>query len=262
MGFENLFEPTRLLTYFLIIMRMGGIFFTAPVFSGSALNNQVRIIITLIISMLILPVVTPVTVTDPNVLWLTVSVAKEILIGVCIGGMTSLLFSALQMGGYLVDYQMGFSMVSVMDPTSNASISYSGQVYNILGTLIYLAINGHHIFLRAVAQSFNYMPAGDFRFNSEGLMFILSTFVKIFIVAIQITAPVFIALMVTNVIMGILARLVPQMNIMVVGFPVKITVGALMLIASMQLFYIAYEKIIFEYFRQIKRFFEINGLIN
>ena len=62
--------------------------------------------------------------------------------------------------------------------------------------------------------------------------------------------------------MGILARLVPQMNIMVIGFPVKITIGVLMLIASMQFFYIVYEKIVFEYFRQIQKFFQINGLLN
>ena len=262
MGFDQLFEPSRLLTYFLIIMRMGGIFFTAPVFSSTTLNNHVRMILILIISLVLLPVVTPITITDPNLLWLVISVAKEILIGVCIGGMTSLLFSGLQLGGYLVDYQIGFSMVSVIDPTTNANVSFSGQVYNLLGTLIYLAISGHHIFMRAVSQSFNYMPVGDFTFNNEGLMFILSTFIKIFIVAIQITAPIFIALMVTNVIMGILARLVPQMNIMVVGFPVKITIGVLMLIASMQLFYIAYEKVVFEFFRQIQKFFEINGILN
>ena len=81
MGFENLFEPSRLLTYFLIIMRMGGIFFTAPVFSSSSLNNQVRMILVLVISLLLLPVVTPVTITDPNLLWLVISVTKEILIG-------------------------------------------------------------------------------------------------------------------------------------------------------------------------------------
>ena len=149
MGFTDLFEPSRLLTYFLIIMRMGGLFFTAPVFSSSSLLNPVRMILVLIISLLLLPVVTPVTITDPNILWLVVSVAKEILIGICIGGMTSLLFSGLQLGGYLVDYQIGFSMVSVIDPSTNSNVSFTGQIYNILGTLIYLGIYGHHIFLRA-----------------------------------------------------------------------------------------------------------------
>lgn len=262
MGFENLFEPSRLLTYFLIIMRMGGIFFTAPILSSAMLNNQVRVMMTLVISLILLPVTNPVTVTDPNGLWLVLSVAKEILIGVCIGGMTSLLFTGLQLGGYLVDYQMGFSMVSVIDPTTNSSMSLTSQVYNILGSLIFLAIYGHHIFLHAVSRSFEYMPIGDFTFNNDGLMFILQTFIKIFVTAIEITAPVFIALMVTNVIMGIMARLVPQMNIMVIGFPIKITIGTIMLIVSMQFFYIAYEKVVFEYFRQIQKFFEINGILN
>ena len=73
----------------------------------------------------------------------------------------------------------------------------------------------------------------------------------------QIIAPAFIALMITNAVMGVMARLVPQINLMVVGFPLKIGIGAIMLIASMQLFYVAFEKVMFEYFRQIQKFFEI-----
>lgn len=68
--------------------------------------------------------------------------------------------------------------------------------------------------------------------------------------------------MVTNVIMGIMARLVPQMNIMVIGFPIKITIGAILFIVSMQFFYVAYSKVVFEYFAQIEKFFKINGILN
>lgn len=259
MNFEALFQPARVLTYFFVVLRMGGIFFTAPVFSSAAVNTAVRMILTMIVSLILMPIVTPVDVSDPNVLWLVLTSFKELLIGITIGAMTSLLFSSLQLGGYLVDYQMGFSMVSVMDPASNASISFTSQVYNIIATLIFLAINGHHIFLRAVSQSFNYLPLADFDFNAEGLMFVLNTFIKVFIIAIQITAPVFIALMVTNAMMGVMARLVPQMNIMIVGFPLKIGVGMIMLILSLQLFYVVFEKIMNSYFRIILRFFEITA---
>lgn len=260
MGFEQLFEPTRLLTFFFVMIRLGGIFFTAPIFSSAVLIPQVRMLLTIMVALVLMPFVTPLTVTDPNVLWIILTAFKEVLIGVIIGAMTGLLFSALQLGGYLVDYQMGFSMVSVMDPTSNASVSFTGQVYNILATLIYLAVNGHHIFLRAVSQSFEFLPLAAFQFNPEGVMFVISTFAKVFIVAMKITAPIFIALMITNSVMGVMARLVPQINLMVVGFPIKIGIGAIMLILSMQFFYIAFEKVMFEYFRQIKKFFEIMGV--
>lgn len=262
MGFEQLFEPSRLLTFFFLVIRMGGIFFTAPIFSSSVLSAQVRMILTLIVSFLMLSIVVPIPVADaadPNILWIILTAFKEVMIGVTIGAMTSLLFSALQLGGYLVDYQMGFSMVNVMDPSSNASISFTGQVYNIMATLIYLSLNGHHIFLRAVAQSFDYLPLANFEFKIDGLMFVLLTFTKVFIVAMQITAPIFIALMVTNAVMGVMARLVPQINLMVVGFPIKIGLGAIVLIMSLQLFYVAFEKVMFEYFRQIMKFFEIMG---
>lgn len=259
MGFEQLFEPARLLTFFFIMIRLGGIFFTAPIFSSAVLTPQVRMLLTVMVALVLMPFVAPLSVTDPNVLWIILTAFKEVLIGVIIGAMTGLLFSSLQFGGYLADYQMGFSMVSVMDPTSNASVSFTGQIYNILATLIYLAINGHHIFLRAVSQSFEFLPLAAFSFNPEGVMFVISTFAKVFIVAMQITAPVFIALMVSNAVMGVMARLVPQINLMAVGFPIKIGIGAIMLILSMQFFYIAFEKVMFEYFRQIKKFFEIMG---
>ncbi len=257
MGFEELFQPARLLTYFFVVIRMGGIFFTAPIFSSAVVTPQIRFLLTIIISLLIVPLINPIAVTDPNVLWLVLMAFKEVLIGVIIGAMTSLLFSALQLGGYLLDYQMGFSMVNVFDPSSNASVSFTGQVYNILATLIYLAINGHHIFILAVTQSFEFLPLTNFVFNQEGVMFVISTLTKMFIVAMQIIAPAFIALMITNAVMGVMARLVPQINLMVVGFPLKIGIGAIMLIASMQLFYVAFEKVMFEYFRQIQKFFEI-----
>ncbi len=257
MGFEELFEPARLLTYFFVVIRMGGIFFTAPIFSSAVVTPQIRFLLTIIISLLIVPLINPIAVTDPNVLWLVLMAFKEVLIGIIIGAMTSLLFSALQLGGYLLDYQMGFSMVNVFDPSSNASVSFTGQVYNILATLIYLAINGHHIFILAVTQSFEFLPLTNFAFNPEGVMFVISTLTKMFIVAMQIIAPAFIALMITNAVMGVMARLVPQINLMVVGFPLKIGIGAIMLIASMQLFYVAFEKVMFEYFRQIQKFFEI-----
>lgn len=258
MGFEQLFEPTRLLTFFFIMIRLGGIFFTAPIFSSAVVTPQVRMLLTIMVALVLAPFVEPLTVTDPNVLWLILTAFKEVLIGVIIGAMTSLLFSALQLGGYIIDYQMGFSMVSVMDPTSNATVSFSGQVYNILATLIYLALNGHHIFLRAVSSSFEYLPLANFAFQPEGVMFVISTFSKMFIVAMQIIAPAFIALMITNAVMGVMARLVPQINLMIVGFPLKIGIGAIMIIAAMQLFYVVFEKIMFEYFRQIKKFFEIS----
>lgn len=259
MSFEALLEPARLITFFFTFIRMSAILFTAPIFSSAVLTNMIRIMIAIILAFIITPTIPELAVADPNVLWLIIAIAKEILIGIVIGAMTSLLFSAIQLGGYLVDYQMGFSMVSVIDPVSDASVSFSGQVYNILATLIYLSINGHHIFIRAVASSFNFLPLSDFPYNQEAIMFVLSTFIKVFVIALQITAPIFIALMVTNTVMGVIARLVPQINLMIVGFPLKIGIGAIFLILSLQLFYIAFEKVMNEYFRMILKFFEIMG---
>ncbi len=256
MNFEELLEPTRLITFFFVFIRINAIIFTAPIFSSTVLNNQLRIMLSTIIALLVAPNIPRLMVVDPSALWLILTASKEILIGITIGVMTSLLFSAVQFGGYLVDYQMGFSMVSVLDPSSNASMSFSGQVYNILATLIYLSIYGHHIFLRAIMTSFDYLPLANFPYNQEALLFVLLTFTRVFVVALQITAPVFIALMVTNAVMGFMARLVPQINLMVIGFPIKIGIGAIFLTLGLPLFYVVFEKIMNEYFRTILSFFD------
>lgn len=256
--FEQLFEQTRLMTYFFVVIRAGGIFFTVPFFGSNMLKPQLRMALTLIVSVVLYPIVTPVPFNaEIHTLFLITLIFKELLIGMAIGTFTATLFTGVQLGGYILDFQMGFSMVNVMDPETGSSFSYISQVQNVLLMLIFVTIGGPALILRSVAYSYTLIPAGDFTVNSGALLFAATMFGKVFIVALTLTAPPIIVLMATNAVMGIFARLIPQINLLVVGFPVKIGVGMIMFILSLGYFYIAFEKVVLNYFKYIREFINL-----
>lgn len=257
----ELFDQTRLMTYFFVVIRTGGILFTAPVFGSNQLKPIVRMAIALMVSAVLYSIVPPVPFTgDVPTLFLILQIAKELLIGIAIGTLTSTLFTGVQMGGYLVDFQMGFSMVNVMDPETGGNFGFIAQVNNIMMLLIFIAIGGPRLILQAVAFSFTILPPGAFDFNSGAFLFAVTLFAKVFIVAITLMAPPIIVLMATNAAMGVLARIIPQINLLVVGFPIKIAVGLIIFALSLQLFYVAFEKLMYNYFRHIKEFINLVGL--
>ncbi|MDR2869677.1 MAG: flagellar biosynthetic protein FliR [Deferribacteraceae bacterium] len=254
-NFYDLFDQTRLITYFLVVIRTGGILFTVPLFGSNMIRAQLRMAVSIVLAAVLYPLVPPVPYTgDVPTLFLIITILKELMIGMSIGTLTSTLFTGIQLGGYLVDFQMGFSMINVMDPESGASFSYVAQIQNIITILLFVAIGGPRLIIEAVAYSFTLLPPGDFIFQENAFKFAVSLFAKVFVVALTLLAPALIVLMATNVVMGVMARIIPQMNLLVVGFPIKIAVGMVILIFSMQFYYIAFEKIAFDYFRHAREF--------
>jgi flagellar biosynthetic protein FliR len=253
--FYELFDQTRLLTYFLIVIRTGGILFTVPFFGSNMLRPQLRMAISMVIAAILYQAVPPVPFTgDVPTLFLIITILRELMIGVSIGTLTSTLFTGAQLGGYLVDFQMGFSMINVMDPETGGAFSYVSQIQNIITILIFVAIGGPGLILESISYSYTILPPGNFLFQESAFQFAVSLFAKVFVVSMTLLAPALIVLMATNIVMGVMARIIPQMNLLVVGFPIKIAVGIIILIFSMQFYYIAFEKIAFDYFRHVREF--------
>ena len=258
--FEQIFDQTKLMTFFFVALRTGGILFTAPFFGSNIIKPQLRMAVSILIATVIYQFVAPVPFTgEVDTLFFILQIAKELLIGIAIGTLTSVLFIGVQLGGYLLDFQMGFSMVNVMDPETGGSFSYMSQVQNVMLLLIFIAIGGPALILQSVAYSYNLLPAGNFDVHANAFLFAVTLFGKVFIIAMTLTAPPLIVLMSANAVMGILARLIPQINLLVVGFPMKIAVGLIIFILSLRYFYIAFEKVAFDYFRYIREFIRLFG---
>jgi len=227
----------------LIFVRITTIVMLAPVFGFRVVPARVKIGISLILTYLLVPIVHDEAMAmPPHLLLLPTMILKEFLVGGIIGFATALLFVGIQASGQFVGVQMGFGIVNVLDPMTNQQISIIGEFQYILALLIFLAIDGHHFLLRAIERSFELVPLAAGRISGVCAERMIAMSADVFEIAIKIGAPVMAALFLVQIATAILARTVPQMNIFIVGFPLKIGVGLLGVWASMFFFLYVFKR--------------------
>ncbi|MCB2184855.1 MAG: flagellar biosynthetic protein FliR [Deltaproteobacteria bacterium] len=219
-----------LLIFLLVLLRTGALMMSLPVFSSPAIPPLAWAGLVLSTSLLLTPVV-PV---DParfpaNLPSYALLGVGEIMIGGILGLSVNMIFTAVQIMGQLAGFQMGFAVANVIDPLNGGQISVLSQFCYIISLLVLLGVGAHHWFFKALADSFTLVPPGDFSM-SEGLyMQVMRIAADMFSLSLRIGAPVIGAMLLTKVAMGILAKTVPQMNILIVGFPLFIGVGLIFL---------------------------------
>lgn len=257
--FDFLNYTDTFVLYFLVFVRISGIIFTAPFFGSTLIDVRLKIFFSFILALLIYYMVPKISFENINTLLLVLIVVKELLIGIMTGFLGRLLFVGVEFGGQVIGFQMGFGVVNVIDPQTNTQVSIIAQFQNIVMILIFLSIGGHRLIIEAVAQSFVAVPLGTFIIPQTANFYLVKIFSEIFVIALKIVAPVFVTLLITHVVMGIIARLVPQINILIVGFPIQIAAGLTIIIFSMTYFYSVFEIIMYDFFRSILTLFKMLG---
>ena len=232
--------------FLLVLTRTSGIFFISPFFGSMNVSNRLRAGAAIAVAVLLFPVVASQAVieTPASTVMFALTVAKELFVGWLIGLVGYITLSAVNTAGKIMDMQVGFAVVNMMDPTTMQQAGLLGTfLYNL--TIIYFLItNGHHVILSALAESFRIIPLNSMVWNDSLPMLINDLTAGIFLNGMKITMPVTFAILLTNVGLGILARTMPQMNIFVVGIPMQLMIG--MGMVSMVLpFYILFLDVIF-----------------
>ena len=220
----------------LVFVRMSSIFVVTPVFGRREMPSYLKIGFAFFCSYIIVPLLGDVHVEYSNLLSFAVIVGKEFLVGIIIGFVSFLVFSALYLAGEIIDMQIGFGMVNVLDPTMNSQIPLTGNFIYILTTLFFLVIDGHHILLSALFKSYSVLPIDGFAFTEAMVNNMTTIFSDVFLLGFKISMPVIAAALLSEVALGILAKTVPQMNVFVVGIPLKIGIGLLTLYVMMPIF--------------------------
>ncbi len=211
-------------TFIFVFLRVGAIVVTIPIFGSGPAPARVKAGLSLMIAFLLFPFV-ELHAPPPEILPLTLRMVGEVMIGIIIGFAGRLVFVGVQLAGQLAGFQMGFAIVNVIDPVTSAQVSIMAQFQYLLAVLVFLAVDGHHIFLSAIAESYRIVLPFDFHFSGELAQAISELAKDIFIVAIKAGAPAITALLMVSIGFGLISRTVPQIHIMIVGFPVKIAVG-------------------------------------
>ncbi len=228
-------SPRDLTVFLLILFRIGGLFISAPVLSSQSIPMQIKAGLCLFASVLLYPTVSGALPAVPgNAVQLAGYAVQETGLGLLIGFTANFVFWGIQAAGEVVAREMGLSMAEIYDPVLEMQTSIVGQFNVVIATMMFLILNGHHWILRAVISSFKAVPLGTFVLTSFTLTSVVQMSCQVFIIAIKLSAPVFVALFLITAILGIMERMIPQMHMFAIGFPLKIGVGFIMLLLSME----------------------------
>ena len=230
--------------YLLILTRVTAFFVTVPLFSYKAIPTTQRIIFAAALAlMMAYTIEIPEMQIDGEYILL---VMKEVMVGLYIGIIAYIIMAAIQIAGGFIDFQMGFAIANVIDPQTGAQSPLMGQFFNSLAILLLLVLNGHHLLLDGIFYSYQYLPIDQMwpAFGSGRLIeFIITTFAASFAIAFQMSMPIVATLFLVDLALGITARAVPQLNIFVVGFPIKIGVSFMVLLIMMPVMIAVMQKL-------------------
>ena len=224
------FDPTIILTFLCALMRISLILFLMPFFGGQTIPAQVKIALCLALTVALwtkLPLMGEQMPGHPFALALMFG--AELVLGLILGLAIRFVFAAIQTGGQLIGFQMGFAMVNVVDPDSGASEAVTAHFLYMVSLLTFLSFNGHLFLLNGLVQTFELIPPGQVLISAKIAAQIFMLAGQMFLLAIQIAAPVLAALLLVDLALALVSRASPQMNVLIVGFPIKISIGFLFL---------------------------------
>lgn len=225
----------NLINFLLVFFRCVGFMILTPIFGRREIPSQGKIGVSALITFIALPVISAPS-YEYSLGVLVTLILREVTVGISMGYITFLMFSALYVAGQVIDMEMGFGIVNVMDPQSNTQVPMMGSFFHILALLIFLTVNGHHALISAVIESFEVVPLGKALFEEGFLIGIIESFNDMFALGVKISMPIIGVIFLTDFALGIIARTVPQMNVFIVGLPLKITIGILGIIMILPMF--------------------------
>jgi flagellar biosynthetic protein FliR len=218
--------------FLLILFRWAGMIMLAPVFGARGVPAMVKLCFAASLSVIIYPLIQAANPSVPSELLQYIAVViKEVLVGLVIGFVIYTLTAILQGAGQLIDFQMGFTMGAAIDPVYGVQSPMMGNFQVVFATMLLLAKNSHHYLVAAMVKSYAYIPINPTNLPSD-YHFYVQLVLHVFSLAIQLAMPVFGALLVSDIGVGLLSRTVPQLNIFAIIFPVKIVFGFIILLLS------------------------------
>ena len=220
---------TPLILFLLVLTRVTGLFAMAPVWSSPAIAMRIRLFLAVGLSLIIVPLM-PMDSLPPcaTIVDLALLASRELFVGLCLGLGVRLCFVALQLAGQVMGQMSGMSLTEVVDPTFQASVPVFGQLLHVIMLAVFLAIGGHRMVLDALLSTFEKMPAGQAGWSPAWVDVLTQLLQSAFVLGIQIAAPAMVALLLSMLIMGLISRTLPQLNILAVGFSIN---GLVMLAA-------------------------------
>lgn len=207
------------------LARILALLVVAPPFNNIAISVRIRLILGLAIAIAIAPALPPIPAIEPSSglgLWI---LAQQMLIGTAMGFSVRLIFSGIDMAGMMISMQMGLGFATLYDPENKSQTPVVSEVLGVIALLLFLSINGHLLMIATLTHSFNALPIGAGLPGSESWLNIAKAGVIIFKSGMLLSLPIVLALMITNLALGVLTKAAPQLNLFAIGFPLTLSLG-------------------------------------
>ncbi|MGH2941405.1 MAG: flagellar biosynthetic protein FliR [Solirubrobacteraceae bacterium] len=227
------FGQNQIAGFLLVLGRIGPLFALAPLFSSRSIPARAKGLCAVGLSFGIAPIVLAGQDVPLDVLGYSELMLKEILVGLGFAFSLAALFAAISTAGAFIDTLIGFSYGALVDPVTGNQSSVLTQTYILVGIMVLIAIGGDQLMIKGLARSYDVVPLLDFPSLAPFVGGIQNAFSQVFLSALELAAPVVLAIVITDAAFGVVSRVVPQMNVFAVGFPAKVTVGLLIIGVSL-----------------------------
>lgn len=231
-------------TFLLIFTRIGFFMVTAPLFGGPNTPGQVKAGMAFIVSLIMLPLVAaPQQPVSGGLLGLGLSLLREAGVGIITGLICSMVLQILNILGQIFDLHIGLLMSSFFDPATGGQVTLTAKFLYLTGIVLFFTMDGHHMLLMGLARGFEILPLNTAVFSGAGMIVLIKAFAKMIAVAVQISAPVIAVVLIIDICLGLLGRTAPQMNIFMMGFPIKIGAGILTMAVMVPLLGVVFQSL-------------------
>jgi len=227
------FSLLKLEIFILVLFRVATLIMVIPIFDNQRIIPAYKILISIAIAMIMFPIVEARGFILPEtiglIFWI---VLKEIFIGLIIGFTARLVFSGIELAAQFAGIQMGFGASNIVDPMTNQNMLVISIFKIWLATILFLSLNGHHIFFTALADTFYKIPIGTASLSANLAASIVDFTSSVFVISIKLAAPITAVMIMTNAILGIVSRFIPQINVFIMSFPLSIGIGLIIFASS------------------------------
>lgn len=230
MGWTEIFNESNVVGFLLLFFRFTGLFIAVPIFNHQNIPMNIKATMAFFFTVVFYSSMPALTITI-NLPTIVIAILGEFLLGLAVGVVLQLAYNVITFAGGQISFMMGFSMASAIDPQSGVSMPIISQFLSLMGLMILLVLNLHHWMLLFIDYSLKTVPLGGFVMSKDLFHYIMHATSNMFLVGFIIAFPIIALSWLADVIFGMLMKTMPQFNLLVIGFPIKIMVAFVVLIA-------------------------------
>lgn len=231
----------QVILFLLLFARLSGLFAFFPFFSHTSIPMSIKTAMVFFMTILLFPLAN-LPAIDFSVAAIALAIVSEIMLGFIAGLFLVIVFAMLQMAGMQISFVMGFTMASIMDPQSGTSMPVISTIFTLLALVVFLAFNGHHLMILFMVESLKILPLGSFYPDHNIWDYLLGAISNMFIFGFILSFPMVGLSLLADIVFGMLMKTMPQFNLLVVGFPIKIMVAFVVMLAVLSSIMMVFKK--------------------